>query len=310
MKVLRRFFATICFVLGVIALVLWGVSALVVKTVEDGTVVTGVVQKVVEQPAVTDFITEKAQVLVTTTLSDNGVDLAALGLQGTMDDAVAAAVVSPEFQASLAESVDEARADFAEQLTSPASEGEPLTLHLDVSAVLNETVASTPVVGPLVPTMTLPAIDVEVADANAFGKIRGTYGWIDRFATWAGWAGLLLIGAGIALTPRKRWLIPLGLLWAGLGAGALWTILQWLTVERIAGRLPGGVEGDLGSALLKVAQQDSLDAFAGRVLVVSVVCLVAAALAFIVIKVVSGKGRPSDDRPHGRHEAHQPEHAR
>lgn len=293
MKVLRGLLAMICFVLGVISLLAWAVSALVVRTVEDGTVVTGIAKKVVEQPAVTSFITEKTQALVTATLSDNGVDIASLGLQGTLDDAVAAAVASDEFQAGLASAVDDARADLAEQLTSPDYEGRPLELSLDVSATINQTIGSTPVIGGLIPDLTFDPIPVPIADADAFGRVRGAYSGIDRTATWAGLIALVLIVLGVVLWPRKRWLIPLALLFAGLGAGALWAAMRWLTVERIAGRLPGGAEGDLGGALVKVARQESLDRFSHRIFLIAAACLVGALVSFIIIKIAS---RPAKRR--------------
>ncbi len=247
-------------------------------------------------------------------MSDNGVDVASLGLQATLDDAVASAVASDGFQAGLADSVDAARADFADKLTSPDYDGKPLELSFDVSTIVNQTIASTPVLGALVPELTFDPIPVPVADANAFGKVRGTYGGIHRTATWAGWIALVLIGAGIALTPRKRWLIPLGLLWAGLGAGAVWVVLQWFTVDRIAATLPGGADGDLGSALIAFAKQDALDRFAHRVLVLALACLAGALVSFIVVRIVTlaGKRRAAqnDGRPRGQHQAGTPEHAR
>jgi hypothetical protein len=293
MKILRGFLAVVCLVLGVIALAMWGVAALVVKTVEDGSVVTGIAQKVVEQPAVQSAITQKTQAYVTASLSNAGVDVASLGLQGTVDEAVAAAVASPEFQASLTGAIDDARADFAKQLTSPDFAGAPLVVNLDVSAVVNQTIASIPVLGSLVPALTLEPLPIEVAGANEFGKVRGTYSGIRHLATWAGWLALVLIVAGVALWPRKRWLIPLALLFAGLGAGAVWAALRWLTVDRIAERLPGGADGDLGGALVKVAHQDSLDRFGHRVFLVAAACLVGAVLSFVIIKIAS---RPAKRR--------------
>jgi len=151
MTTLRRFLATICFVLGLTALVLWGASALVVRSVEDGTLVTGIAQKVVAQPRFTNLITERAQFVVTGRLLENGVDLEALGLKGAMDNVVAAVVKSDAFQKGLLTAVDGARADFADQLTSPESEGQPLILQLDVSAAINQSIADTPVLGNIVP---------------------------------------------------------------------------------------------------------------------------------------------------------------
>lgn len=335
MRIFRGFLAVVCLVLGVIALALWGASALAVKTVEDGSVVTGIAQKVVEQPAVQSAITRKAQSYVSASLSENGVDVASLGLQGTVDDAVAAAVASPAFQASLTGAIDGARADFAKQLTSPDFAGEPLVVNLDVSAVINQTIAGIPVVGSLVPALTLEPLPVEVAGADEFGKVRGGYAVIHFLATWAGWIALVLIVAGIALMPRKRWLIPLGLLFAGLGAGALWAALRWLTVDRIAGRLPGGRDGELGGALERFAHQESLDRFSHRIFLIAAVCLVGAVVSFIIVKIASrpakrgadavGVGAPAagaaalddtgqdttgHDHPHGQHETHTPGHAR
>jgi hypothetical protein len=293
MKIFRGFLAVVCLVLGVIALALWGTSELAVRTVEDGSVVTGIAQKVVEQPAVQSAITRKTQAYVTASLSNAGVDVASLGLQGTLDDAVAAAVASPAFQASLTDAIDGARADFAKQLTSPDFAGEPLVVNLDVSAVINQTIASIPVVGALVPALTLEPLPVEVAGADEFGRVRDGYAVIHFLATWAGWIALVLILAGILLMPRKRWLLPLGLLFAGLGAAALWVAVHLLTVDRIAGRLPGGRDGDLGGALERFAHQESLDRFSHRIFLIAAACLVGAVLSFVIVKIAS---RPAKRR--------------
>jgi len=287
MKIFRGFLAVICLVLGVMALALWGASEGVVRTVEGGSVVTGIAQKVVEQPAVQAAITEKTQAYVTASLSGAGVDIASLGLQGTVDDAVAAAVASPAFQKSLTGAIDGARADFANQLTSPDFKGKPLVVNLDVSAVVNQTIASIPVVGALVPALTLQPLPVEVAGADEFGRVRGGYALIHFLATWAGWIALALILAGVLLMPRKRWLLPLGLLFAGLGAGALWAAGRFLTVDRIAGRLPGGRDGNLGGALERFAHQESLDRFSHRLFLIAAACLVGALLSFIIVKIAS-----------------------
>ena len=291
MKIFRGFLGVVCLILGLIALALWGASELVVKTVETGSVVTGIAQKVVEQPAVQSAITQKTQAYVTASLSNAGVDVASLGLQGTVDDAVAAAVASPAFQASLTSAVDGARADFAKQLTSPDYAGQPLVVNLDVSAAVNQTIASIPVVGTLVPALTLQPLPVEVAGANEFGKVRSGYSVIHFLRNWAGWIALALIVAGIALMPRKRWLLPLALLFAGLGAGALWVAVRVLTVDRIAGRLPGGRDGDLGGALERFAHQESLDRFSHRLFLVAAACLIGAVLSFIIVKVATGSAK-------------------
>ncbi len=311
MTILRRLLASVFFVLGAVALALWAVAALTVKTVEDGSVVTGIAQKVIDTPAAQALITDKSQALVTATLTANGVDMEKLGLQGTLDDVVAKAVSSTQFQDALANAIDAARANFADQLTSPASEGKPLTLKVDISAAINSTIESAPGLSGVVPAVSLSPLTYDITDANSFGKIRGLYGWIHRIAAWAGWIGLALIAIGIVLVPRKRWLIPLGLLWVGLAAGAVWAALQWLTVERIADRLPGGADGEVGNALTRSANQATLDGIANKALVIAVVCLIGAVAAYIVVKIVFGSSKnKGDDRPRGHRDAHSPEHAR
>lgn len=316
MTILRRFLAFICFVLGVLSLVVWGVSTFIVRAVEDGSLVTGVADKVVQQPWVTKLITEQAQSSVNAKLSASGIDLGSVGLQGTLDDAIAAAVDSDAFRALLTDSVDAARADLARQLTDPAAEGQPLILQIDVGATINRTIQGVPLLGTFTPTVAFDPIPVPVADANQIDKLRGNYRWIHRCAMWAGWIGLLLVGAGIALAPRKRWLIPLGLLWAGLGAGALWVMLRLFPVDRIVGALPeDGTGAQLRDAIVDYARQDAIDRFSHRALLASAACLIASLVAFIIVKVASRPARRRADAAevnhrHGQHEEGTPEHAR
>lgn len=313
MTMLRRFFAVVFFVLGVLALLAWVASAFVVKQVEDGTAVTGIAQKVVAQPAVAKIITEQAQVLVNASLKQNGIDVAALGIQSTVDNAVAATVASPVFQEKLAAAVDAARASIASQLTSPASAGQPLVVSLDVGSVLASTIASIPVVGALVPKLTVEPLSIPVASANEFGKVRTAYSAIRKIAAWGGWIGLLLVAIGIVLTPRKRWLIPLGLLSAGIGAGALWAVLSWFTVDRLAWFLPAeGTGGQLGRAVLQYAHQDTIDRVNHRVFLFAAACLASALVSYLIVKLVWGSGnrRPDADGPRGPYEEGAPGHAR
>jgi hypothetical protein len=316
MRIFRGFLAGVCFVLGVVSLAVWGASTFIIRAVEDGSVVTAVAEKVVQQPWVTTLITNEAQSTVKAKLAANGIDLASVGLQGTLDDAIAAAIDSDAFRAVLRDSVDGARADLARQLTDPAAEGQPLVLQIDIGATINRTISEVPLVGSFMPTVAFDPIPVPVADAREFDQLRGNYRWIHRGATWAGWVALLFIAAGIALTPRKRWLLPLALLFAGLGAGALWAALRLFSVDRIVGALPeDGLGGNLRDAIVEYAPQHTIELFGNRVLLASAACLIAALVTFIIVKVVSRRAKrrasaAAADHPHGQHEEGTPEHAR
>ncbi|HEX7589825.1 MAG TPA: hypothetical protein VF362_02485, partial [Demequinaceae bacterium] len=308
MRIFRGFLAVVCFVLGLVSLAVWAASTFMVRAVEDGTMVTAVAQKVVQQPWVTNLITEQAQSVVKAKLAANGIDLASVGLQGTLDDAIAAAIDSDAFRAMLRDSVDGARADLARQLTDPAAEGQPLVLQIDVGATINRTIAEVPLVGSFMPTVAFDPVPVPVADAREFDQLRRDYRWIHRGATWAGWVALLFIAAGIALTPRKRWLLPLALLFAGLGGGALWAALRLFSVDRIVGALPAdGLGGHLRDAIVQYAPQHTIERFGNRVLLASAACLIAALVAFIIVKVASRPARRRADaveahHPHRQHE--------
>jgi hypothetical protein len=216
------------------------------------------------------------------------------------------------FQEKLAAAVDAARAGIADQLTSPASQGQPLVVTLDVGSILSSTISTIPVVGALVPKLALQPLSIPVASANEFGKIRTVYSAIRKIAAWGGWLGLLLIAIGIALAPRKRWLIPVGLLVAGLGAGVLWVVLTWFTVGRLERFLPAeGTGGQLGRAVLQYAHQDTIDRLGHRIFLFAAACLVGALVSFLIVKVVTAAGRRSGaDGPRGQHEQGTPEHLR
>lgn len=304
MTALRRLLAGFLLLVGIGFLLVWAAAAAAIHALNDGAVVSSLATTALHQPAVQSAITSKAQDLVGDNLAEQGIDLEALGLSGGVDQIIADLIASDAFAEAISGVVDGARSGLAEQLTDPDAAGQPITISLDLATPLNDALQSTPVIGDVLPDLTLPPADVPVMDASTSGKVRGVYGWVDRAATFAGWIGLVLVALGIWAWPRKRWLIPIALLWIGVSAALLWALVAVVPgaiVDRIAGANPG-----LGDTLGSLVPLERLDSLQGTLGLATILSLIASAIAFVAVKAIFSKR----DAPGGAHaEKPTPTHA-
>ncbi len=304
MKIVRRMLAALAIVAGVIMLIVWALALFTVRTIEDGTLVTNLATSALDNPAVEKLVVDKSQSAVHASLKDQGVNLKKLGLDGAVDDLVAAIVKSDTFSELVKSAVESAHEDLKRQLTEEGAAGTPLSINIDVSVLINESLANAPVIGSAIPDVAVQPVSVEVLDGNSFDRVRHVYTWVQRIARWAGWVGLALIVAGIVLTPNKRWFVPKMLFWLGGLSILAWFAVGTLDAERIAGFLPGGRDGSLGSAVAEYFPQATLDSVAAKTLVVGLVALAAAVALSLVIRAIgrSGKGshRSADEPVHAQ----------
>ncbi len=302
MKHLRKLIATVSILFGVIALIVWALAFFAVKTIEDGSVVTNLASSALNNPAVTNLVTEAAQELVGDSLEGEGLDLSAIGLDGTVDDVISSFIGSDSFQNGIADAVGAAHADFTDQLTGEDRAPAPLSVNLDLSSILGEELQDQPVLGALVPDdLVVPPIAVQVLDASSFERVRDVYSWIAGIAKVAGWIGLGLILFGILVSPNKRWILPKFLLGLGIASTMAWLLVATINVERLAAFIPGGgADGTIGSAIVDFIPQETIDGVAVRILQFGIGSFVASLALYFLVKALSRKKssrRDHDEQP-------------
>jgi hypothetical protein len=105
------------------------------------------------------------------------------------------------------------------------------------------------------------------------------------------WAGLALMVLGMMVSTRKRWVIAKFLAAVGVFSLAVYAALVWIGPDLIAGRLPGGTDGGLGSVFGDVIANEALPAVAGKLLYAGGIALVGAAVAALLGYVAGGTRR-------------------
>lgn len=308
MKLLRSLTAGLCILLGVAMLIVWALSFGVTKLVTNGDVVATAASGALDNDEVTGLVVEQVDGRINAELEGQGLDLSALGLDGTLTSLVTTLVESDQFSATITDAVSEAHADFEAQLTDPDREPAPLVLSLDVGASITRTLSDTPLIGDAIGAAEVEPVEVPVMEAEPFERVRGVYKWIDRAARWAGWIGLALLVVGLLVSPRKQWFLPKLFFGLGIASGFGYLFAWWLSAERLAAIAPGGEDGALAEFARAAISDDFLDRTQGRLGVAALICLAVAAGLYVLVKVL----RMDRKRRAGAHEdtAGVPHHAR
>ncbi len=292
MRILRTIASAVLILLGASLIALWAVSVVAVRAVEDGTALHGMAERALDDPRVVVALGETLGDGAVDALEERGIDTSTLGLDDALRALVGGAVGTDEFRQALLAQIDDARAQFAAQLTDALRDPRPLVLLVDATDYLNERIDSIPLVGSSVPDVTVPPVPVEVLDADTFETVRSVYSVMEWAKTWALWAGIALIVVGMVVTQRLRWFLAKTALAVGAIAGGLWAAMQVWGVDGIVAALPGGRDGGVGTLITRVMTEETVPLVQDRLLAVAFWALGIAAVAFAIAVLV----RPADRR--------------
>ncbi|WP_062385656.1 hypothetical protein [Demequina iriomotensis] len=279
MRGLRTVAAAFLIVLGASLIALWAVSGVVVRAVEDGTVVHGIAQRALDDDAVSARIARAVADGALEALADAGVDLERLGLDGAVRGLLEDEASTDDFHAAVLAQIDGARAQFEAEVTAEDRASAPLLIDVDVSDYVNGRIDDVPVVGERAPDVVVAPIPVRVMSADAFDTVRTGYRYAQLAQSWGLVAGIACIVVGLVVTHRTRWFVAKAGLAVGVIAGGLWLLLQWWGVEGFARALPGGADGSAGAALLEIVTDETMAVLEARLGVVALVGLAVCALA-------------------------------
>lgn len=262
----RTLISALAIVVGAVLIASWAVSNVVVNSVKDGTAVVSLATRLMDTPAVVNQISADLGDAAVDQLDVPVPDAVSAGIDSTVRESVDDLVHSEEFTSEVESQIGAAHSDFADALTEDAREPAPFVLYLDASPLVNDRIDAIPVVGSAAPDLALAPVPVEVLDAEAFEDTRTVYGLMEFAEQWFLWAGVALVLVGIVISPRKRWFIAKLLLSVGVLSLGVWAVLTFNDPQTVAGWLPGGESGAVGTVVVETFTSDATPSITQRML--------------------------------------------
>jgi len=291
---MRTLISALSILVGALLVATWAVSQFVVGAVEDGTAAQRITAGVLSSPLALSQISGELGDAAVAKLDTGLVDVEALGLDEPIRNAITGVVNSEAFSAAVQTQVALSHDQLENELTDDDRVPAPLVLNIDVSSLINDGIDEVPAVGAVAPDVSLSPVPVQLLSADDFEDARTTYRFMQFAAAWFLWAGIALMVLGMLISSRKRWFPAKALLAVGVFSLSVWALLTWTDPETIAGWLPGGETGSVGTIIVNAFTEESAGAIAGRMMWWGVISLVAAALFALV--AVGMKGRTGSSR--------------
>lgn len=289
MMVVRTIVSAITIVLGALLIVTWAASNAAVDVVEDGSAMVNVTLVALDSPAALGGVSEELGNAAVDALSGAPIDIGAFGIEGAIRDQVSELVASEAFVDEVERQLRESQQQFADALTDDDREPGPLVIMMDASPLVNARVNEIPVVGSLVPELTLAPIPVEVWSAESAESARTAYGMTDFAATWFLWIGLALIGVGALISGRRRWFLAKTLLAIGVLSLGVWALLTYATPETIVGWFAGDSDDAVESIVVQAFAAELAPSIARRMMWWGVTALVGSAISALVAASIKSK---------------------
>lgn len=280
--VLRTILSALTIVLGALLIATWAVSQVAVNIVQDGRAATSITTALLDSPEAWVDVSGDLSAAAIDAIDDTGIDTGALGLDGVIEDQVSGLVHSEAFAAEAERQVTAAEGQFTAALTDAERPSGPLVLMMDASPLVNQRIDELPLVGSVVPDLTLAPIPVQIADADTIDDARAAYGLMELAATWFVWIGIALMVIGLTVSGRRRWFLAKTLLAVGVISLGVWALLTLASPDTIAGWLPGGSDSGVGAVVVQAFAAESAPPIAQRMLWWGVIALVGAAVFALV----------------------------
>jgi len=286
----RTLLSAIAILVGATLVVLWLVSWVAVKAVEDGSATESIVVVALKSPAVTDKIGAEIKDRSFEALADQGIDLDVWGVGDAAAESIDDLVATEEFRDSVLGQLQAAREELHDELTAPNRPSAPFEIAIDTSELVNDRIDG--VTGAVIdiPDVSVAPVRIEVVSADTFEKARTGYARVEFAKRFFLWAGLALIGLGMMVSTRKRWVIAKFLAAVAVFSLGAYVALVWIGPDRIAGWLPGGADGGWGNVFGDVIASEALPAVTGKLLLAAGIALLGAAVAAL-LGYVAGSSR-------------------
>lgn len=277
---MRTLISALSIVAGALMVVGWLIATPVVSIMEDGTVATSVTERFFDDDSLLRQASDAVADRAVDALDERGVSGGAV--ESGVGVAVDALAQSEVFAAVVISAVNSQREEIAAQLTDPDRQPAPLTVAVDLSGAVNDTIDDIPVVGGAAPDVALAPIEIQLADADRTEQLRSGYRVAVWLQEWGLWAGLGLLVLGLLVSKRKKWLIPKfagAVAVASLGVAAVYYL--GLAVP-IAEALPGPMQSLVAGAIA----EETADQVQWTALVVGAGAAAVAVVSTLIVRAV------------------------
>lgn len=288
MRAFRTLLSAIAILVGATLVVLWLVSWVTFKAVQDGDATERIVVVALKNPAVTGKIGTEVKDRAFEALADRGIDLNVWGVGDAAAQSITSLVETDEFRASVVEQLQAARQQLQEELTAPDRPRAPFEVAINASDLVNERIDQLAGAAAGIPNLSVAPVRIEVVSADTFEKVRTGYSRMEFAKTYFLWAGLACIALGMLVSTRKRFVIAKFLAAVGVFSLGAYVALVWIGPDRIAGGLPGGADSSWASVFGEALANDALPAVTGKLLLAGGIALVAAAVAALLGLMAGG----------------------
>ena len=288
MRALRTLMSAIAILVGATLVVLWLVSWVTIKAVQEGDATERIVVVALKNPAVTSKIGTEIKDRAFEALKDIGIDLDVWGVGDAAAQSITSLVETEEFRASVVEQLQTARQQLQEELTAPNRPRGPFEVAINTSELVNERIDQVAGAAVDIPNLSVAPVRIEVVSADTFETVRTGYSRMEFAKRYFLWAGLAFIALGMLVSTRKRFVIAKFLAAVGVFSLGTYVALVWIGSDRIAGWLPGGADGSWASVFGDAVANDALPAVTGKLLLAGGIALVGAAVAALLGLMAGG----------------------
>lgn len=266
MRTVRIVGAAFMVLLGAMLLVAWSVAGKAVEGIEDGSAVTKLTQKMLDDPDFADAAAGRITDRLVEQTEGRFIGRVIVAFEPELQRAIANVLSSDRVEEAVTTGLEKLESRLTEEITDPDRPSGPLVVSVDLSERVNNRIDQIPVVGPLIPEVTVPPIEREVMDAETFDSVRQIYGGLKFVATWGLIVAIAMIVGGFFVAPRSRWYWPQALLGTAFIVLAISIAVRRIIPAQIASAVPGGETGGGGTFLSNFVADNATGPLASRLL--------------------------------------------
>ena len=184
MKTLRIIGAAFLVLLGAMLLVGWSVAGKAVGSIESGEAATKLTQQLLDDPDFADAAAGRITDRLVERTDGNFVGRIVSAFAPEIQQAIASVLQSDRLNEAVTQSVSKVEEQLTDELTDPNRASGPFVVTIDLSDRVNARIDQIPVIGGLLPSVTVPPIERELIDAQTFDSLRQVYSGLNLVATW------------------------------------------------------------------------------------------------------------------------------
>lgn len=282
MRIVRIGLAAFMVLLGAMVLVGWSVAGKAVAGIEDGSAVTKLTQKMLDDPDFADAAAGRITDRLVEQTDGRFIGRIVVAFEPELQRAIANVLSSDRVEEAVTTGLERLESRLTEEITEPDRPSGPLVISVDLSDRVNNRIDQIPVVGTFIPEVTVPPIEREVMDAATFDSVRQVYSGLKFVSTWGLIFSAALIIGGFFVAPRSRWYWPQALIGTAFIVLAISIAVRRIIPAKIADAVPGGETGGGGTFLSNFVADNATGPLATRLLTMAVWAFLLA-VAFAVI---------------------------